>query len=88
MGRLGIILQDYQTTLKSRVALSGVGVHSGSPVTAHFLPADADTGIVFHLVGEAGEGREFRALVSEIGATDLCTLLATRTGSISPRSSI
>src|SRR5690349_554839 len=79
-GRLGIILQDYQTTLRSRVTLSGIGVHSGAPVTAHFLPADADTGIVFHLARPGEEPREFRALVSEIGATDLCTMLGDPAG--------
>jgi UDP-3-O-[3-hydroxymyristoyl] N-acetylglucosamine deacetylase len=70
-GHKGIELHDYQTTLKSRVTLSGIGVHSGKPVTVHFNPADADTGIVFHTAG----GAEIRALVAEIGATDLCTVL-------------
>ncbi len=51
--------------------MSGIGVHSGKPVSVHFNPADADTGIVFHSAG----GTEIRALVSEIGATDLCTVL-------------
>ena len=45
---MGINLHDYQTTLKSRVTLSGFGVHSGKPVSISFHPADADTGIVFH----------------------------------------
>jgi len=77
---LGIVLQDYQTTLKSRVSLSGIGVHGGAPVTVHFLPADADTGIVFRLARAGEEAREFRALVSEIGATDLCTMLGDPAG--------
>ena len=64
-------MHDRQTTLKSRVTLSGIGVHSGQPVTVHCNPADADTGIVFHF----SDGSEIRALVSEIGATDLCTVL-------------
>ncbi len=74
-GHTGFILQDYQTTLKSRATLSGIGVHSGKPVSVHFLPADADTGIVFHLTDDDGQTHELRALVSEVGATDLCTLL-------------
>jgi UDP-3-O-[3-hydroxymyristoyl] N-acetylglucosamine deacetylase len=73
-------LGDYQTTIKSRVALAGVGVHSGKPVSVTFLPADADTGIVFHLMDGAKPGREMRALVSEIGATDLCTMLGDPAG--------
>jgi UDP-3-O-[3-hydroxymyristoyl] N-acetylglucosamine deacetylase len=81
MGILGMILQDeYQTSLRSRATLSGFGVHSGAPVTVHFLPADADTGIVFHLLGQGGQTHEFRALVSEIGATDLCTMLGDPSG--------
>lgn len=72
---MGIELQDYQTTLKSRVSLSGIGVHSGKPVTIHFAPADADTGVVFQVAD-----REFRAIVSEVGATDLCTLLGDPAG--------
>lgn len=67
-------MHDYQTTLKSRATLTGIGVHSGNPVTVHFLPADADTGVVFQLSNASGN-HEFRALVSEVGATDLCTML-------------
>jgi UDP-3-O-[3-hydroxymyristoyl] N-acetylglucosamine deacetylase len=69
-------LHDRQTTLKSPVTLTGVGVHSGQPVAAHVGPADADTGIVFHMA----DGSEIRALVSEIGATDFCTLLGNPSG--------
>jgi UDP-3-O-[3-hydroxymyristoyl] N-acetylglucosamine deacetylase len=77
---MGFILHDYQTTLKSRVTLTGIGVHSGREVSAHFSPADADTGIVFQVADGNGGVREFRALVSEVGATDLCTMLGDPTG--------
>ena len=36
-----------QTTLKDQVSVSGIGVHSGQPVTLTLHPADANTGIVF-----------------------------------------
>lgn len=73
---VGFILHDYQTTVRSRVTLEGIGVHSGKPVSVHFVPAEADTGIVFHVLGEDGSVvKELGALVSEVGATDLCTLL-------------
>ena len=72
---MGFNLHDHQTTLKSRVTLSGIGVHSGKQGSVHFLPADADTGIVFHLADGTEQGREVRALFSEIGATDLCTMI-------------
>ena len=77
---MGIDLDDYQTTLKSRVSLSGVGVHDGRAVSIHFHPADPDTGIVFSKCGGRGETIELRALVSEIGATDLCTVLGDPSG--------
>lgn len=73
-------MNDYQTTVKARVTLAGTGVHSGKPVSVSFAPADADTGIVFHFVGGAASDKEVRALVSEVGATDLCTLLGDPAG--------
>lgn len=72
---MGIELHAFQTTLKSRASLSGIGVHSGEPVRVHFNPADADTGVVFQSLGGEHDGAEIRGLFSEIGATDLCTVL-------------
>ena len=85
IGLMGFVLHDYQTTVKTRASLTGTGVHSGKEVSISFLPADADTGIVFQLVNREGpdgegQGREFRALFSEIGATDLCTMLGDPSG--------
>ena len=77
---MGIDLHDYQTTLKSRVILSGIGVHSGKPASISFVPADPDTGIVFHHTAEDGSTREIRALVSEVGGTDLSTVLGDPSG--------
>lgn len=77
---MGFELHDYQTTLKSRVSLSGIGVHGGKPVSIHFSPADPDTGIVFVTSDARGEPVEVRALVAEIGATDLCTVLGDPSG--------
>jgi UDP-3-O-[3-hydroxymyristoyl] N-acetylglucosamine deacetylase len=62
------------------VSLSGIGVHSGKPVSIHFHPADADTGIVFHCSDASGKQKEIRALVSEVGGTDLCTVLGDPAG--------
>lgn len=72
---MGFNLQEFQTSLGSQVTLSGTGVHSGKPVAVHFHPADADTGIVFHVASADGAARELRALHSEVGSTDLCTVL-------------
>lgn len=73
-------VNDYQTTLKSRVTLSGVGVHGGKPVTIHCLPADPDTGIVFHRSDASGRVHEIRALAAEVGSTDLSTVLGNPAG--------
>ena len=73
-------MHDYQTTVKSCVTLSGVGVHSGKPVTVRFLPSDPDTGVVFVYNGERGAGRQVSALVSEVGATAFCTVLGSSSG--------
>ncbi|MCO5145949.1 MAG: UDP-3-O-acyl-N-acetylglucosamine deacetylase [Aquamicrobium sp.] len=77
---MGFDLHDYQTTLKSRVSLSGTGVHSGKPVSLHFSPADPDTGVVFLCADASGDVTEVRALAAEIGATDLCTVLGNPSG--------
>lgn len=73
-------LHDFQTTIAERISLSGAGVHSGAPVTISFVPADPDTGIVFHRLDGTGDSHEIRALVSEVGTTDLSTTLASRAG--------
>lgn len=77
---MGIELLEYQTTLKSRFSLSGIGVHSGKPVSIHFSPAEADTGVVFQRIDEEASGREIRALAAEVGETDLCTGLGDPAG--------
>lgn len=73
-------MRDFQTTIAGRISLSGAGVHSGAPVTIAFAPADPDTGIVFHRNDENGSVHEIRALVSEVGTTDLSTTLDNREG--------
>ena len=45
-----------QTTLREQVTLSGIGIHSGSPVTLTLHPAEPDTGIVFLRCGAGGCG--------------------------------
>ena len=71
----------YQNTLAQRIELSGVGVHSGKPVSITLHPADADSGIIFQRtdVPEAQQ-IDIPALISSIAATDLCTVLGEQTG--------
>jgi len=65
-----------QTTLRDQVAVSGIGVHSGSPVTLTLNPADDDTGIVFQRVSSDGSiEREIRADVRAVTATEFATVL-------------
>jgi UDP-3-O-[3-hydroxymyristoyl] N-acetylglucosamine deacetylase len=70
-----------QTTLRDQVAVVGVGVHSGLPVTLTLHPADANTGIIFLRTGLNGSGdREVRADVRSVTATEFATVLGDASG--------
>ncbi|MDP2122152.1 MAG: UDP-3-O-acyl-N-acetylglucosamine deacetylase [Hoeflea sp.] len=64
-----------QTTISRSISLSGIGVHSGESVSITFHPADPDTGIIFNRHHQSGEIISVRAVSSQVGSTDLCTLL-------------
>ena len=65
-----------QTTLCNEASISGIGVHSGSPVTLTLHPADAGTGIVFLRTGLPGRSDcEIRADVRAVTATEFATVL-------------
>ncbi|MDJ0613526.1 MAG: UDP-3-O-acyl-N-acetylglucosamine deacetylase [Rhizobiaceae bacterium] len=71
----------HQTTLREKLEFSGVGVHSGSPVTMTLVPADANTGILFNVCDpRTGETKDLPANLSTVGATDLCTVLGSPAG--------
>ena len=70
-----------QTTLRDQVAVSGIGVHSGSPVTLTLNPAADDAGIVFQRVSADGTiEREIRADVRAVTATEFATVLGDAAG--------
>jgi UDP-3-O-[3-hydroxymyristoyl] N-acetylglucosamine deacetylase len=70
-----------QTTLRDQVAVSGIGVHYGQPVTMTLLPGDDDSGIVFQRVSADGSvEREVRADVRAVTATELATVLGDASG--------
>ena len=70
-----------QTTLRDHVAVSGVGVHSGRPVTLTLHPANDDVGIVFQSVAADGNiEREIRADVRAVTATEFATVLGDASG--------
>jgi UDP-3-O-[3-hydroxymyristoyl] N-acetylglucosamine deacetylase len=65
-----------QTTLGARATVSGVGVHSGLPVSLTLHPADAGTGVTFVRLDKQGRPtREIRAHASYVTATELATVL-------------
>ena len=70
-----------QTTLRHQVAVSGIGVHSGSPVTLTLHPADDDSGIVFQRISSDGSvEREIRADVRAVTATEFATVIGDAKG--------
>jgi len=70
-----------QTTLRDQTVLSGVGVHSGLPVTVALQPADASTGIRFIRTGLKGRReREIRADIQSVTATEFATVLGDASG--------
>jgi len=70
-----------QTTLRDHATVSGVGVHSGLPVTLSLHPADDDTGILFQRVSADGSvEREICADVRAVTATEFATVLGDAKG--------
>ncbi len=71
----------YQTTLNEPIEFSGVGVHSGQPVSMTLHPADADTGILFTISDSRDRcAIDIPATLQSVGATDLCTVLGDPAG--------
>ncbi|QLF70837.1 UDP-3-O-acyl-N-acetylglucosamine deacetylase [Peteryoungia desertarenae] len=74
---MAIALLGFQTTIAAPISLTGIGVHSGRPVTINLQPAEAGTGIVFIRQHDDGSTSEYKAVSSQVGNTDLCTVLGT-----------
>jgi UDP-3-O-[3-hydroxymyristoyl] N-acetylglucosamine deacetylase len=70
-----------QTTLRDHIALSGVGVHSGLPVTLTLHPADAGIGLRFMRtrIHESAD-REVPADIGAVTATEFATVLGDASG--------
>jgi UDP-3-O-[3-hydroxymyristoyl] N-acetylglucosamine deacetylase len=64
-----------QRTLKTRIAATGVGLHSGAHINMTLLPAPADSGIVFRRT-DLEPAVEIPALAGVVGDTRLGTMLA------------
>ena len=61
-----------QTTLRDRVVVSGIGVHSGKPVEMILHPADANTGILF---SRSDRALEVKGDYTSVIDTRLCTII-------------
>jgi UDP-3-O-[3-hydroxymyristoyl] N-acetylglucosamine deacetylase len=69
-----------QTTLRARATVTGVGVHSGSPVNLTLGPASMDAGFIFVRTGLDGRDREVRATAESVISTEFATVLGDRKG--------
>ncbi len=69
-----------QTTLRSQATVTGVGVHSGLPVSLTLGPASVDAGFIFVRTGLDGCDREVRASAESVIATEFATVLGDREG--------
>jgi UDP-3-O-[3-hydroxymyristoyl] N-acetylglucosamine deacetylase len=75
------MLAGSQTTLRDDATVTGIGVHSGSPVTLTLHPAEANTGIVFLRCGAEGQPeRELAADYRSVTATEFATVLGDHNG--------
>src|ERR1700743_2804846 len=71
-----------QTTLRSQATVTGVGVHSGTPVNLTIGPASLDAGFVFVRTGLEGRDRKVKAIAGSVIATELATVLGDRDGAL------
>jgi UDP-3-O-[3-hydroxymyristoyl] N-acetylglucosamine deacetylase len=69
-----------QTTLRSQATVTGVGVHSGLPVSLTLGPAPVDAGFIFVRSGLDGRDREVRASAEAVISTEFATVLGDRDG--------
>src|SRR4030088_999957 len=69
-----------QTTLRSQATVTGVGVHSGSPVSLTLRPAPVDAGFIFVRTGLDGCDREVQATADSVISTEFATVLGDREG--------
>jgi UDP-3-O-[3-hydroxymyristoyl] N-acetylglucosamine deacetylase len=71
---------NRQTTLRSQATVTGVGVHSGLPVSLTIGPASVDAGFIFVRSGLEGADREVQAVAESVIATEFATVLGDRNG--------
>lgn len=77
---MGDEAETLQTTLKQKVAFSGVGLHGGQPATVTLYPASAETGIWFHRTDITDRDALVPARWDAVEAAPLCTKLVNPAG--------
>ena len=71
----------FQTTLRRRVSIDGVGVHSAAPAQLVLHPAEPDTGVTFLRTGlPDGRERLLEGARANVTQTALCTILGDASG--------
>ncbi len=76
------IASHRQTTLQSQATVTGIGFHSGAPITLTLGPAPVDAGYVFVRTGLDGGDRELAATAEAVIATEFATVLGDRHGAL------
>ncbi len=67
-------MDRYQSTLRKKLTLSGIGLHSGRKVRLDVLPAMPNTGIAFQRT-DLAFAPQIKANVANISSTDLSTTI-------------
>lgn len=70
----------YQKTISTPITCSGIGLHSGIPVSIKLLPSKTNTGIIFKRVDLIGGGTEIKADWSNISDSRMCTVISANNG--------
>lgn len=71
-------MSSLQHTLRGRIDLSGIGVHSGRSVSLCILPSSVDSGIVFRRTDASG--CDIPAVLDSVCSTELCTIIGSNSG--------
>lgn len=64
-----------QTTLKTSISCTGIGLHTGKKVSMTLHPAAENTGVIFRRTDIAGGNAEIPALATHVLDSRLCTVI-------------
>ncbi len=65
----------FQTTIKAPVDISGIGLHTGHPISMRLVPAEVDNGIKF-IRTDLKNNNEILAIWSNVSSTNLSTTIS------------